>query len=103
MAQPDNKAQHNKFVIPENVSEFYANAVNVATTDWDVMMLFGTLMLPQTLPAERNNSDIRVDAVIRMSPQHAKATMLLMKKMIEDFEKRHGTINIPLQQKDSGK
>jgi hypothetical protein len=39
--------------------------------------------------------DTRVDAVVRMSPQQAKASLRALKKAIEDYEAKYGEIHIP--------
>jgi hypothetical protein len=63
--------------IPENVSEFYANASVIGATDWDFMILFGSMSLPtgNVMSANKLTQDIRIDTVIRMSPQQTKALL----------------------------
>jgi hypothetical protein len=38
-----------KIIIPENVSEFYINSLFVASTDWDFMLIFGSMTLPSSI------------------------------------------------------
>ena len=91
--------------VPENVSEFYANSFNVAVTPWDFILFFGTNTLPTTVlksgPAQSTVS-VRVDVVVRMSPQHTKATLAALKRTVDEYEKRFGEINIPSDQPGGG-
>ncbi len=91
----DGKAQQPKIIVPEGVSEFYVNAVNIATSDWDFMLLLGSTTLPVELTAGRHEPTIRIDAIVRMSPQHAKAMARTLQKAVGDYETKHGTLNIP--------
>ena len=86
-----------KIQIPENVSEFYAKSLNIGTTAWDFMLFFGSIALPDTITGDRQpiRGQIRVDAVIRMSPQHAKASAKALQDVVKQYEERFGEIRIP--------
>lgn len=90
--------------VPENVSEFYANAIQILVTPWDITMLFGSTSLPENIsaPGGPNVRTIRMDAVIRMSPQHAKSALSALQRMIDSYEERFGTINIPQEEVQEG-
>ena len=45
--------------IPENVSEFYSNALNIGVTSWDFMFFFGSTQLPSAMPVGQNLVDAR--------------------------------------------
>ena len=82
--------------ISDGVSEFYANSMNVLITPWDFVLLFGSTLLPKTIrQGAQTAGDVRVDAAIRMSPQHAKAASRVLAKLIEEYEKQVGVITLP--------
>jgi Protein of unknown function (DUF3467) len=82
--------------IPDNVSEFYVNAMQVALTPWDVMLLFGSAALPEVfIGSSPFKTEIRVDAVIRMSPQHAKAVVRALSSVMDEYDKQFGEVHIP--------
>ena len=97
--QPDRREQRQaqpRIQIPENVSEFYVNSLNVGTTTWDFVLFFGSIALPETIgPAETIRGQVRVDCVIRMSPQHAKASLRVLQQTLDDWERRFGEIQVP--------
>lgn len=91
--------------IPEDVSEFYSNSTLVAFTPWDFVLLFGSLGLPSTFPAGTGAQTIQgattMDAVIRMSPQHAKATLRALQSTVQQYEEQFGEIRIPPEVQDA--
>lgn len=89
--------------IPEHVSDFYANYLQVAVTDWDFMLMFGSIMFPSSMVAgkQRIHPGIRIDAIVRMSPQQAKATLRSLNKAINDYETKYGEIHIPPEELDA--
>ena len=85
--------------MPENVVEVYANSLQVATTPWDFMWFFGSVQVPETLPIPGNIvPSIRVDVVIRTSPQHAKACLRALETTVKQYEDRFGEIHLPPQE-----
>lgn len=97
MPQQPQASKIPKIIIPENVNEFYSNAFFVATTAMDFGLLFGTLVLPTNVVAipQSNPQEIRVDVVIRMSPQQAKLALASLKQAIDGYEEKIGKINTP--------
>ena len=83
--------------IPEGVIQLYSNSLNVLTTTWDFILLFGSAQLPEKIggPGQTLKAPIRVDAAITMSPQHAKASAKALQSVVEGYEKRFGTIKLP--------
>ena len=88
--------------IPEGVSDFYVNSLNVLVTPWDFILLYGSLTLPESISSGKQAlpGEIRVDAAIRMSPQHAKASAHALQRMVNEYEKQFGEIVTPA---DGGK
>ena len=83
--------------VPEGVSDFYVNSLNVLLTPWDFILLFGSLSLPESISSGKQTlpGEIRVDAAIRMSPQHAKASASALQRMVNEYEKQFGEIATP--------
>lgn len=84
-------------IIPEGVSEYYVNSSTVAATPVDFMLFFGSTILPSQITAGNTHitSGTRVDAVIRMSPQHTKAVLRALADAIQGWERDNGEIRIP--------
>lgn len=78
-------------------SEFYANAVNVMTSVYDVTLNFRT-QSPVSVDPETGEAVIEVTRTtnIRMSPQHAKSLAVLLVNHIAEYERKNGvTLPIP--------
>ena len=79
----------------EDQHDFYANAVNVTSSIYDVTLNFRTqspVMMSQGKPPVFEASAV---FNVRMSPQHAKALTALLVKHIVDYEAKHHT-QLPL-------
>lgn len=99
--QPQRDSGGPSIKIPEGVSEFYANSLNILLTPWDFVLLFGSLALPATVgSAGKVTSEVRVDAAIRMSPQHAKASSIVMQSMVAKYEETFGEIPVSIEEAD---
>lgn len=71
----------------DDVPEFYCDSVNFMTNIYGFALDFG-VMVSQDEPPK---TQVRV----RMSPQHAKIMSLLLRKNVQEYEKRIGTIILP--------
>lgn len=71
----------------QEVSDFYVNQLNLITSLYEVLFMFGLKTKPEEGPEPIVN--------IRMSPQHAKIVSLLLNKQIESYEKDIGKIKFP--------
>ena len=85
----------------ENGKNFYANAVNFATSIYDVTLIFKS-QSPQIDQAGKIMEikgqpvlNVAEEIVVRMSPQHAKSLAALLAKNIADYEKQFN-INLPV-------
>lgn len=69
----------------------------VGMTPWDIVLMFGSTSLPATVGAGARSAQggIRIDAVIRMSPQHAKATLRSLQNIVAEYERSYGDVRIP--------
>ena len=76
-------------LIPEEreLPEFYTDSVNFATNLYGFALEFGVMQGQDQPP----RSVVR----IRMSPQHAKIMSLLLRKNVQEYERRIGTIILP--------
>jgi len=80
---------------------FYSNALEVTLTPFDVSLKFqrrGTVTesAPATLTQMQEGTGVIQEAVvIGMSPQHAKVIIPALVQMVQEYEKRFGTINLP--------
>lgn len=71
----------------QGTPEYYTDSVNFMTNVYGFMLEF-SVMLQQDQPPQ---PQVRV----RMSPQHAKIMSLLLRKNVQEYEKRIGTIILP--------
>ncbi|MBM3492999.1 MAG: DUF3467 domain-containing protein [Armatimonadetes bacterium] len=71
----------------EDVPEYYTDSVNFMTNIYGFALDFGVMVVQDQPP----KSQVRV----RMSPQHAKIMSLLLRKNVQEYEKRIGTIILP--------
>jgi hypothetical protein len=71
----------------EDIPDLYTDSVNFTTNVYGFTVEFG-LIQGQDQPPQRL-------AVMRMSPQFAKIMSLLMRKNVQEYEKRIGTIILP--------
>jgi hypothetical protein len=71
----------------EEVPEYYTDSVNFMTNIYGFALDFGVMVVQDQPP----KSQVRV----RMSPQHAKIMSLLLRKNVQEYEKRIGTIILP--------
>lgn len=83
--------------IPEGVIQLYSNSLNVLTTTWDFILLFGSAQLPEKIggAGQAVKAAIRVDAAITMSPQHAKASAKALQDVVDGYEEKFGEIKLP--------
>jgi hypothetical protein len=70
-----------------DIPEYYTDSVNFATNIYGFALEFGVMQGQEQPP----RSLVRV----RMSPQHAKIMSLLLRKNVQEYEKRIGTIILP--------
>lgn len=76
---------------------FYANAVEVGVTPYDVSLKFmrsGSADAPLTATAVTKNVQlVKIDEfIIGMSPQHAKAMLPSLTSAVAQYEQMYGTI-----------
>lgn len=71
----------------DDTPEYYTDSVNFMTNIYGFTLDFGVMMAQDQPP----RSQVRV----RMSPQHAKIMSLLLRKNVQEYERRIGTIILP--------
>jgi hypothetical protein len=69
------------------IPEYYTDSVNFMTNIYGFMLEFGIMQQQEQPPHPK----VR----IRMSPQHAKIMSLLLRKNVQEYERRIGTIILP--------
>jgi len=65
----------------------YANTAEVEATPYDVAIQFGTLSMGHKT----------VDAVVRMSPQHAQSLVILLQRFLDLYREQVGDFALPEQ------
>jgi hypothetical protein len=72
------------------IPEYYSDAINISLSmPWTVALTFA-------VRATKPDVEPEPKAIIRMSPEHAKITAMLLRKNIKQYEKQTNTsINLP--------
>ena len=89
-----------KIAYPEDVPEFYANFVQILSSQWDFVLALGsTKVVPSPgSKGPRSGPDLQgtaeVEVIIRMSPQHAKETARMLSGLVESYEQQWGKMGI---------
>lgn len=73
--------------MPNGTPEYYTDSVSFMTNLYGFMLEFGAMQSQDAPPSPQ----VR----LRMSPQHAKIMSLLLRKNVQEYEKRIGTIILP--------
>lgn len=71
----------------DELPEYYTDSVNFVTNIYGFMLEFSVITQQEDPPKPQ----VRV----RMSPQHAKIMSLLLRKNVQEYERRIGTIILP--------
>jgi hypothetical protein len=79
----------------KDVSEFYANGVNVITSIYDVVLNFRTEYPISVKPGEKPIMEASGTCRVRMSPQHAKSLAALLIEHLDRYERDHN-LTLPL-------
>ena len=80
-----------QFTHEEEAPHFYANNTQVTISPFDVRLSFGEIV---KVDLETAKLIVRLKASIAMSPQHAKAMMLLLKRQLDLYESKFGAIPV---------
>ncbi len=78
-----------KLVNDPNYRESYANSVQVRVNVWDFFLVFGTMQQPSESEVE-----IRNFQGIYLSPQQAKALMMILQQNVTNYEQAFGEIKL---------
>ncbi len=73
----------------EATAEYYADSVNFTTNLYTFIFDFAQM--------EQTDQPPKPVVRVRMSPQHAKIMSLLLRKNVQEYERRVGTIILPEQ------
>jgi len=79
----------------------YANVCNVASTQEEVTVLFGTNQT--SITGDSNEVTIKLSDRIILSPFAAKRLMLLLNNVVTQYESRFGKLNIEVRQTGGAK
>ncbi len=71
----------------DDLPEYYTDSVNFMTNIYGFTLEFGVMQAQDAPP--------RQVARIKMSPQHAKIMSLLLRKNVQEYERRIGTVILP--------
>jgi len=80
----------------QNQTEFYANAVNVTVSLYDVTLNFRADSPVSINPGEPPVLQATNISAVRMSPQHAKALAAVLIDQVTTYEERHNII-LPME------
>jgi len=69
------------------VPEYYTDSVNFMTNIYGFTLEFGAMQQQEQPP--------RPQVRVKMSPQHAKIMSLLLRKNVQEYERRIGTVILP--------
>jgi hypothetical protein len=78
-----------KLVSDPNYRETYANSVQVRVNVWDFFLVFG--LMQQQVESE---VEIRNLQGIYLSPQQAKALMMILQQNVQNYEQTFGEIKL---------
>lgn len=93
------RVQIDRTNVPKSASfvDIYANDTYVQTSAWDVRLMFALLTehgVDQNTPAPLRVADVR------MSLHHAKRVAELLTSQIQQYERVHGPLAIPSNEKE---
>ncbi len=76
----------------KQVPQFYSNVFEIVMGAFDLTFIFGTKTTKQM---KEKKKDFDENVKISMSPQQAKASIVVLKEMLNRYEKDLGVIPIP--------
>ena len=91
-AQPTIKLNHSA-----DYRESYANSVQIHVTVWDFQLTFGRLQQQTPEAVEVTNFQN-----IYLSPQQAKALLMILQQNVENYEKAFGEVKLDPQMVQGG-
>jgi len=83
--------------MPDNPTEFYANAVNVVANMYDVTLNFRAQSPVALQDGKATALQVSSEVAVRMSPQHAKALAALLVNHIKEYEKQFH-VQLPVEE-----
>lgn len=83
-------ATHVRLDIPDDVPEIYVNVMQVLSSQYDLLFVFGTSRFGGA--GDGGTASARAEVLVRMSPQHAKAMLQALTTVIDEQEARFGHI-----------
>ena len=86
-----------KINLAEDFRESYANSVQVRVSVWDFLLTFGRLQQQTPEVVEVTNFQN-----VYLSPQQAKALVLILQQNLENYEKAFGEIKLDPQMVQGG-
>ncbi len=86
-----------KLTNTDNFRENYANSIQVRVSVWDFLLTFGTLQ-------EQSPEQVHVQNFqnIYLSPQQAKALLMILQQNVVNYEKAFGEIKLDPQMVPGG-
>ena len=82
-------------------SFFYANSLEVAASAYDINLKFIRQGTAENAPEGESKPVRLAEAVIAMSPNHAKAMLASLYNAVQAYEKTIGPISIPKDMQES--
>jgi hypothetical protein len=76
----------------DNFASLYVNSTVFGFTRWDFQMMMGHVEVSR----DASIKDAKEVAVITMTPAYAKALLIDFAKVMDEFESKHGAIDVSL-------
>lgn len=87
---------------PQDPPDIYSDFVQIALSDWGLVLGFRSTMLPDELPQDVSPgqrvtvpSKTDLKATVRLSQPHAKAFAISLRRVLKQYEERGGEIIVP--------
>lgn len=90
MSENKSNSSNPVFISKENKFRVYSNHSGVATTNYDITLLFGEID-----SASGSELTVLQHGSVTMSPHHAKAFSISFSNAIQQYEDRFGEIKLP--------
>jgi hypothetical protein len=84
------EAATRKVVHSGEAPRYYTNNSEIGMTSYDLHLRFGLIE-----SADSNTINVKDQAIISMSPHHAKALLGLLAAYVAQFERQHGRLSVP--------
>jgi len=93
MAGDNKKVNHQKRIYSPDISEYYANCIQISTSVNDFSLNFGCSRITEGADKSINVQEI-FERRIYLSPQQAKALSRVLTEQVKGYEENFGEVNL---------